>query len=63
MSAENKKQETSATAKEMIAGKHYYFENGFMVFTEAWHTQRGYCCGNGCRHCPYGNAGKKAPRL
>ncbi|MCG9881787.1 MAG: DUF5522 domain-containing protein [Bacteroidia bacterium] len=24
-----------------------------MVFTEAFHLQRGYCCGNGCRHCPY----------
>ena len=37
----------------------HYFENGMMVFTEAYHLQRGYCCGNGCRHCPYGNAGKK----
>ena len=31
----------------------YYFENGFMVFTAKYHTQRGFCCGNGCRHCPY----------
>src|SRR5688500_19860718 len=32
----------------------YYFENGLMVFTEAYHLRRGYCCKSGCRHCPYG---------
>lgn len=32
----------------------YYFENGLMVFTEAYHLKRNYCCKNGCRHCPYG---------
>ena len=31
----------------------YYMENGFMVFTEAFHLKRGYCCTNGCRHCPF----------
>ncbi|EPR67374.1 DUF5522 domain-containing protein [Cyclobacterium qasimii] len=34
-------------------GLHYYFESGFMVFTEEYHLLRGKCCGNGCRHCPY----------
>jgi len=34
--------------------KDYYLENGFIVFTEAYHLKRGYCCKNGCRHCPYG---------
>ncbi len=33
--------------------KGYYFENGFCVFTEAFLLKRGFCCGNGCRHCPY----------
>jgi hypothetical protein len=32
----------------------YYNEDGCIVFTEAYHLQRGYCCGNGCRHCPFG---------
>ena len=32
---------------------HYYMENGFMVFTEAYHSARGRCCGNACRHCPF----------
>ncbi len=31
----------------------YYLENGFFVFTAQYHLKRGYCCGNGCRHCPY----------
>lgn len=31
----------------------YYLENGYSVFTAAFHLKRGYCCGNGCRHCPY----------
>ncbi|MCU0356215.1 MAG: DUF5522 domain-containing protein [Cyclobacteriaceae bacterium] len=25
-----------------------------MVFTAAYLLKRGYCCKNGCRHCPYG---------
>ncbi|MGW8121082.1 MULTISPECIES: DUF5522 domain-containing protein [Roseivirga] len=25
-----------------------------MVFTAKYHLKRGYCCKNGCRHCPYG---------
>ena len=29
-------------------------ETGFMVFTEYSHLKRGKCCGNVCRHCPYG---------
>jgi hypothetical protein len=32
----------------------YYFdENGLLVFTEKYHIEKGYCCGHGCRHCPY----------
>jgi hypothetical protein len=31
----------------------YYFEGPYMVFTEAYHLKRGFCCGSGCRHCPY----------
>ncbi|MFC0185825.1 DUF5522 domain-containing protein [Pseudarcicella hirudinis] len=36
----------------------YLNEQGYMVFTEKYHLKRGFCCKNGCRHCPYGNAGK-----
>nr|WP_291925786.1 DUF5522 domain-containing protein [Chitinophaga sp.] len=24
-----------------------------MVFTEKFHLDRGFCCGNGCKHCPF----------
>ncbi len=34
---------------------YYYLENGKVVFTEKFHLERGYCCDNGCRHCPYKN--------
>jgi len=32
----------------------YYFNNdGFVVFTAEYLLKRGYCCGNGCKNCPY----------
>jgi len=31
----------------------YYFENGLLVYTAAFHLKRGSCCGSGCRHCPF----------
>jgi len=34
-------------------GEDFYLENGFRVMTKEFLTRRGYCCGNGCRHCPY----------
>ena len=38
----------------LIEGKDFYYnEAGDLVFTEIYHLQRGVCCGNGCRHCPY----------
>ena len=27
--------------------------SGLSVFTAAFLADRGYCCGSGCRHCPY----------
>ena len=33
--------------------EYYYFEKGNVVFTAAYHRKRGYCCGSGCRHCPF----------
>ena len=32
---------------------YYYNEDGFVVLTEKHHLNRGYCCGMGCRHCPF----------
>ena len=38
---------------ELIENIHYYLEEGRWVFTEAYHLNRGHCCNNKCRHCPY----------
>ncbi|WP_316747277.1 DUF5522 domain-containing protein [Pedobacter gandavensis] len=44
----------------MIEGIDYYLnEDGLMVFTEAYHLKRGYCCKNKCKHCPWGFGKKK----
>jgi hypothetical protein len=40
--------------QELIEGIHYYInEQGLIVLTKKYHLERGYCCGNGCLHCPY----------
>jgi hypothetical protein len=31
----------------------YYNSEGLVVFTADYLLNRGYCCGNGCRNCPY----------
>jgi hypothetical protein len=38
----------------LIEGVDYTMSReGFRVMTESYLTRRGYCCANGCRHCPY----------
>lgn len=38
----------------LIEGEEFYYsEEGYIVLTEKYHLQKGSCCGNGCRHCPY----------
>jgi hypothetical protein len=32
----------------------FYYDGPYIVFTEAYHLRRGWCCQSGCRHCPYG---------
>jgi hypothetical protein len=38
---------------QLTEGRDYYLESGRMVFTANYLKRRGYCCGSGCRHCPY----------
>lgn len=33
---------------------------GLLVLTAHYLRQRGYCCGAGCRHCPYSAADREA---
>ena len=37
----------------LVENEDYYLERGLMVFTARYHLRRGYCCEQGCRHCPY----------
>ena len=33
-----------------------------MVLTQKYLEERGYCCGNGCKHCPYNYEGVPEPK-
>ena len=39
--------------KIKLLPSHYYMDGNRLVFTEQYHIDRGYCCGNGCKHCPF----------
>jgi hypothetical protein len=40
--------------KELIEHIDYYInKDGYVVLTQKFHLEKGYCCGNGCLHCPY----------
>ncbi len=44
-------------------GKDYYLSpEGYRVMTEEYLTRRGYCCANGCKHCPYWPKAQKGNR-
>jgi hypothetical protein len=38
----------------------FYMEGEAVVFTAQYHLRRGWCCGSGCRHCPFGSAARTA---
>jgi hypothetical protein len=44
----------------MAAGRPGYADpsTGLFVLTAAWLADRGTCCDNGCRHCPYVDDGR-----
>jgi len=44
---------TDQQPKATTPQPHSYIENGLVVYTAAYHLQRGQCCGSGCRHCPF----------
>jgi hypothetical protein len=49
--------------KELIEGIHYYVnDDGLIVLTEQYHLEKGYCCGYGCKHCPYKYENVPEPR-
>jgi hypothetical protein len=49
--------------KGLTEGKHFYYnEEGLVVLTAVYHLEKGYCCGNGCKHCPYDFESVPEPR-
>ena len=40
--------------KDLEPDEFYYSPEGYIVFTEKYNLKRGYCCKNGCKHCPFG---------
>jgi hypothetical protein len=40
--------------ENLIEGEDFYYnDQGYIVLTQQFHLKKGYCCGNGCKHCPY----------
>lgn len=37
----------------LVENEDYYVDHGLMVLTARYHLRRGYCCDQGCRHCPF----------
>lgn len=44
----------------LFEGEDFYREGAAVVFTARYHLRRGYCCENGCRHCPFRGSVKAA---
>lgn len=51
----------AAPQEPALAPEDYYMEGPYLVFTAAYHLKRGYCCGSGCRHCPYRDGDQNNP--
>ena len=48
---------------ELIEGVHFYInKDGYIVLTEKYHLEKGFCCGMGCLHCPYNYGNVPEPR-
>lgn len=44
---------TTTEHSPLVEGEDFYREGALVIFTARFHLRRGYCCGSGCRHCPY----------
>ena len=47
---------TTRPAGGLRPGVDYRMEQGKLVFSAWYLFKRGFCCGNGCRNCPYDEA-------
>ncbi|MDJ1478877.1 DUF5522 domain-containing protein [Cytophagaceae bacterium YF14B1] len=56
----SKKKDNLFNNRGLTPEDYYINEQGLMVFTAHYHLKRGYCCGNRCKHCPYGYKNTKS---
>ena len=48
---------------ELKEGVDFYInEDGYIVLTEKYHLEKGFCCGMSCLHCPYNYENVPEPR-
>jgi len=48
----------------LIEGIDFYInKDGYKVLTEKYHLEKGFCCGLGCLHCPYGYTAAPEPSV
>jgi len=48
---------------DLIEGIDFYInKDGYIVLTEKYHLEKGFCCGMGCLHCPYQYQNVEEPR-
>jgi hypothetical protein len=53
----------SGYGESQTEGIDYYMNpDGYRVMTELYLVKRGYCCSNGCKHCPYSPKAVKGNR-
>ncbi|MEO6050523.1 MAG: DUF5522 domain-containing protein [Pyrinomonadaceae bacterium] len=53
MQDSTQKTEADEKLETFIEGLDFYSDEGLMVLTRHYLINRGHCCGNKCRHCPY----------
>jgi hypothetical protein len=58
----DEKPPSKSDAQPALEPEDYYMDGPYMVFTAAYHLKRGYCCGSGCRHCPYRDHDGETPQ-
>jgi len=51
--------DSSGEVVQLIEFEDYYLDHGLMVLTARYLLRRGYCCEQGCRHCPYEDLAKR----
>lgn len=43
----------SPLINKLTPEEYYLSKEGYLIFTEKYHLNRGYCCKSNCKHCPY----------